>query len=197
MLGSDASALHLLPSAEGWAERVARPFGQKKPRLDTQCCNTYIPSMPASLRDDIRQKKPFTSLHHEATLNVVRTSAMLGDALEDLLKPHGVSATQYNVLRILRGAEPTGLCRNELRDRMLTRMPDMTRLLDRMEEAGLVARTRHEGDRRLVLTRITKQGRKVVDALDAPVHELHQSTLGHLSPTQLRTLIDLLTLARS
>jgi DNA-binding MarR family transcriptional regulator len=153
--------------------------------------------MATTLRDDLRQKKPFGSLHQEATLNVVRTSATLGDAMEDLLKPHGISGTQYNVLRILRGAEPTGLCRNELRDRMLTRMPDMTRLLDRMEEAGLVARTRDADDRRLVLTRITKQGRKLVDSLDAPVSELHQSKLGHLTPTQLRTLIDLLTLART
>jgi len=153
--------------------------------------------MPATLRDDLRQKKPFSSLHEEAMLNVVRTSATLGDAVEDLLKPHGISGTQYNVLRILRGAEPTGLCRNELRDRMVTRMPDMTRLLDRMEEAGLVQRTRDSEDRRLVLTRITKQGRKLVDALDAPILALHQSTLGHLTQAQLRALVDLLTLARA
>ena len=152
--------------------------------------------MSSSLRDDLRQKKPFTSLHQEAHLNVVRTSSTLVDAMEELLKPHGISGTQYNVLRILRGAEPDGLCRNELRDRMLTRMPDMTRLLDRMEEAGLVTRTRESSDRRLVLTRITKLGRRLVDELDAPVSELHKNLLGHLSTTQLRTLVELLTLTR-
>src|SRR5947209_4235371 len=152
--------------------------------------------MPATLRDDLRQKKPFTSLHEEAMRIVVRTSATLGDAVEDLLKPHGISGTQYNVLRILRGAEPEGLCRNELRDRMVTRMPDMTRLLDRMEEAGLVSRTRDDDDRRLVYTRISKAGRTLVDELDAPMDQLHKDQLGHLSAAQLRSLVDLLTLTR-
>ena len=126
----------------------------------------------------------------------VRTSSTLQDAVDDLLKPHGLSGTQYNVLRILRGAEPNGLCRNELRDRMLTRMPDMTRLLDRMEEAGLVARTRDADDRRMVFTRITKAGRKLVDELDGPMEQLHKDRLGHLSAAQLRTLVELLTLTR-
>jgi DNA-binding MarR family transcriptional regulator len=152
--------------------------------------------MSSNLRDDLRQKKPFTSLHQEAHLNVVRTSSTLVDSIDELLKPHGITGTQYNVLRILRGADAAGLCRNELRDRMLTRMPDMTRLLDRMEEAGLVARTRDSEDRRLVLTRITRAGRKLVDELDAPMDQLHKDQLGHLSATQLRTLVDLLTLTR-
>src|SRR5215216_2640027 len=111
--------------------------------------------MSPSLQDDIQQRKPFSSIQQEAFLSVVRTSASLTDAMEDLLKPHGLSTTQYNVLRILRGSRPDGLCRNELRDRMLTRMPDMTRLLDRMEESGLVTRSRERDDRRMVLTRIT------------------------------------------
>jgi DNA-binding MarR family transcriptional regulator len=152
--------------------------------------------MPATLRDDIRQSKPFTSPQHEAILNVIRTSATMTDALDGLLKPHGITGTQYNVLRILRGAEPGGLCRNELRDRMLTRMPDMTRLLDRMEDAGLVTRSREGEDRRMVLTRITPEGRRLVDELDAPMREFHLSQMGHMSDEQLRTLSDLLTLAR-
>lgn len=152
--------------------------------------------MTRTLRQDLRQRKPFTSLHQEAHLNVVRTSATLLDALEELLKEYGISSTQYNVLRILRGAEPDGLCRNELRDRMLTRMPDMTRLLDRMEEAGLVSRTRLDTDRRLVSTVITREGRRLVDELDEPVASLHRRQLGHLTATQLRSLSELLTLAR-
>ena len=149
-----------------------------------------------TLRDEIQQSKPFTSLQEEAMLNIVRTSATMTDEMEDLLKSRGVTNTQYNVLRILRGAEPDGLCRNELRDRMLTRMPDVTRLLDRMEEAGLVARSRDNEDRRLVSTRITAAGRKVVDELDAPLHDFHQRRMAHVSEEQLQTLIELLTLTR-
>jgi DNA-binding MarR family transcriptional regulator len=149
-----------------------------------------------TLRDEIQQTKPFTSLQEEAMLNIVRTSATMTDEMEDLLKSRGVTNTQYNVLRILRGAEPDGLCRNELRDRMLTRMPDVTRLLDRMEEAGLVARSRDNEDRRLVSTRITAAGRKVVDELDAPLHDFHQRRMAHVSEEQLQTLIELLTLTR-
>jgi DNA-binding MarR family transcriptional regulator len=113
-----------------------------------------------------------------------------------MLRPFGVSATQFNVLRILRGAGPDGLCRNEVRDRLVTRMPDVTRLLDRMEEAGLVNRVRSTSDRRQVRTQLTPRGREVVDALDAPVADEHHRRLGHLSAEQLRTLIDLLTAAR-
>jgi DNA-binding MarR family transcriptional regulator len=152
--------------------------------------------MPATLRDDLRQTKPFASPQEEAYLNVVRTAARLMDAVEDLLRPHGLSGPQYNVLRILRGAQPGGLCRNDLRDRMITRMPDMTRLLDRMEEAGLVTRTREGDDRRMVLTRITDAGLRLVDELDSPIAALHQAKIGHLSEEQVRSLIDLLTLAR-
>jgi DNA-binding MarR family transcriptional regulator len=116
--------------------------------------------------------------------------------MEDLVKEQGISATQYNVLRILRGSGAEGLCRNALRDRMLTRMPDMTRLLDRMEEAGLVVRVREGDDRRMVMTRITEKGRRVLDDLDAPVMALHRKQMAGLSDAQLRTLSDLLTLVR-
>jgi DNA-binding MarR family transcriptional regulator len=152
--------------------------------------------MTSDLRDELRQRKPFTSLHQEAQLNIGRTEAVLHDAFEQMLKPYGVSATQYNVLRILRGAGAEGLCRNEVRERLLTRMPDVTRLLDRMEHAGLVTRVRSTEDRRLVTTRLTERGRELVDALDAPVAEEHRRRLGHLSDEQLRTLIELLTLTR-
>ena len=152
--------------------------------------------MVTTLRDDIKQKKPFRSVQEETWLNVIRTAAVLTDAIDQLLKPHGISSTQYNVLRILRGAEPAGLCRNEVRDRMLTRMPDMTRLLDRMEDAGLVKRSREGEDRRIVLTRITKQGLKLVDELDGPLSRLNRSMFGPLTDAQLRSLSDLLTLVR-
>jgi DNA-binding MarR family transcriptional regulator len=152
--------------------------------------------MSPTLQQDIRQTKPLSSLQQEAYLSVVRTSSALMDMVEDLLKPYGISATQYNVLRILRGSGDTGLCRNELRDRMLTRMPDMTRLLDRMEEAGLVKRSREQDDRRMVLTQITARGRELLNQLDRPMNDLHRKQLSKLGDDQLRSLVGLLTLVR-
>ncbi|MES2523976.1 MAG: MarR family transcriptional regulator [Gemmatimonadota bacterium] len=152
--------------------------------------------MTPSLLQQLQQGKPFSSLVQEAHLNVGRTEAVLQEGVERVLKPFGISATQYNVLRILRGSGAEGLCRNEIRDRLLTRMPDVSRLLDRMEEGGLVTRQRDTTDRRLVATHLTDRGRALVDALDAPIAEEHARRLGHLDDVQLRTLIDLLTLAR-
>jgi DNA-binding MarR family transcriptional regulator len=152
--------------------------------------------MRSDLRAEIQQQKPFASVEQECFLNIERTGAVLHDAFERMLRPFGVSATQFNVLRILRGAGPDGLCRNEVRDRLVTRMPDVTRLLDRMEEAGLVTRVRSTADRRQVRTRLTPRGREVVDALDRPVAEEHHRRLGHLSHEQQRTLIELLSALR-
>src|SRR3982750_1704294 len=127
-----------------------------------------IPSMSQTLRDEIRQTRPFDSLEQEALLAVERTAAVLMHRFADALKPHGITPTQYNVLRILRGAGAAGLFRNEIRDRLVAQVPDVTRLLDRMEDAGLVERERGETDRRLVTTRITRQGLQLLKRLDAP-----------------------------
>lgn len=153
--------------------------------------------MSPALQEEIKQTKPFRTLRQEAQLNIERTANVLRDQFEQMLKPHGITGTQYNVLRILRGAEPDGLCRNEVSQRLLNRMPDATRLLDRMEEAGLVTRERSTLDRRLVTTRITKKGRQIVDNLDDSTDEQHEKSLGHMNEQQLRTLIKLLTLARN
>ena len=152
--------------------------------------------MPSRLRDEIKQTKPFASVYEEAYLNLARTAAVLGHSFAEAVKPHGVTATQYNVLRILRGAGNAGLCRNEVRDRLVAQVPDVTRLLDRMEEAGLIEREREAADRRMVTTRITADGLRLLKALDEPVLALHRTQLGHLSKQQLTTLIELLTLAR-
>ena len=153
--------------------------------------------MVISLQEEIKQNKPFTSLEQEAHLSIVRTGALLFDEVEKFLKPYGITATQYNALRILRGAEPSGLCRNELRDRMLTRMPDMTRLLDRLEDAELVGRARQDHDRRMVRSRITPTGLKLLADLDEVVRAEEKRRLGHLDAEQLRTLIELLALVRN
>ena len=144
-----------------------------------------------------KKRKSSNSLQQEAQLSIVRTGNLLSDALERLLKPHGITATQYNVLRILRGAGAEGLSRNEVRDKLLSRMPDATRLLDRMEKVGLVTRSKGEDDRRTVTTRITEQGRLLVDRLDAIVEKEQHRQLGNLSEKQTRKLIKLLTLVRN
>lgn len=152
--------------------------------------------MVMSLQEEIKQTRPFASLAQEAHLSVVRTAAMLADDVEQFLKPYGITGTQYNVLRILRGAEPGGLCRNEVRDRMLTRMPDMTRLLDRMEDAGLVIRSRERDDRRMVSTRIAPRGTQLLAELDEVIQREHKSRFSIFSDTELRTLIEMLAKVR-
>ena len=141
--------------------------------------------------------KSFGSPRHTAFLGLIQVAATCTDSVEAVLKPYGLGGAQYNVLRILRGAGEEGLCRNEVRDRMLTRMPDMTRLLDRMEEAGLVTRSRSDADRRLVSTRLTEAGRKLVDSLDEPITAVHERRMGRLTDVQLRSLNELLELIRS
>ena len=152
--------------------------------------------MNSTLRTELRQRKPFTSLEQEAFLSVARTEAAFRAHLEQVLKPFGISFTQYNVLRILRGAGQGGLCRNEIRDRLVDRMPDVTRLLDRLEEVGWVTRNRSTEDRRQVSTYLTKSGKDLVDSLDAPVADEHERRLGHMTKAQLRSLIELFTIAR-
>jgi DNA-binding MarR family transcriptional regulator len=152
--------------------------------------------MPSALRETARQKSS-TSLPQEAYVALARTETALNDGLDKVLGPRELSLPQYNVLRILRGAGKDGLCRNEIAQRIITRMPDVTRLLDRMEAAGLVSRVRSTEDRRLVNTTLTKHGRDLVDDLDTEINQAHKAQLGHLKDAELRTLIDLLNKARS
>jgi DNA-binding MarR family transcriptional regulator len=153
--------------------------------------------MTPDLKTELRQRKPFSSLAEEAFLSIARTDAVFSAAMERLYETHGISSAQYNILRILRGAGRAGLCRNEIRDRLISRMPDVTRLLDRMEAAGLISRERSTADRRMVATYLTERGRKLVDALDAPVAAEHKRRFGHMTAQQLQTLIALLAVART
>lgn len=149
-----------------------------------------------SLRREIRQEKPFASREQEAYLGVLRTSAVLEHDLAELLKPHGITHTQYNVLRILRGAGASGLCRNDVRDRMIAEVPDATRLLDRLEDMELLERRRDAEDRRFVTARLTDLGIELLEALDEPVLELHARQLEALDRTEVETLIALLDRVR-
>lgn len=152
--------------------------------------------MTSELREEIGQTRPFGSPEQEAYLAIQRTSALLSHALAETIRPFGLTATQYNVLRILRGAGEPGLCRNDVRQRMIAQVPDVTRLLDRMEEMGVIERSREGADRRFVTTRITAEGLRILAELDEPVAESHRRLLGHLGDDALRTLIDLLARAR-
>lgn len=149
-----------------------------------------------SLQVELKQTKPFTCLEEEAYLNVVRTAALLDHALGQALKPFDITPTQYNVLRILRGAGPGGLCRNEIGERLVTSVPDVTRLLDRMAEVGLIVRRRSDTDRRFVSTSLSRRGSELVNRLDARIAAIHAERLGHLDRSSLRALCDLLTAAR-
>ena len=127
---------------------------------------------------------------------LLRTADMLTRGAAGVLKTEDLSSTQYNVLRILRGS-PEGLPCGEIARRLITRDPDVTRLLDRMEKRGLIWRARENRDRRMVLARITPEGLKLVDRLDEPVQKIHRKQLGHLGKDQLRALTELLAAARS
>lgn len=131
-----------------------------------------------------------------AFLDLLRTTDMLSRGLIHVLKAEELSATQYNVLRILRGA-PEGLPCGEVASRMITRDPDVTRLLDRLEKRGLISRCRETKDRRTVMARITPDGLKLLTRLDEPVQAGHRKQLGHLGRERLRTLTELLRIARS
>jgi len=156
----------------------------------------FVIVMRTRLRDDIKQQRPFESLEQEALLNVLRTADALMQEIAAVLKPFKLSHSQYNVLRILRGASPDGLACQEISERMISRDPDITRLLDRLEARGLVTRTRDQEDRRVVTARITLEGLRLLEALDELIAEVDRYALQHLGEQRLRTLIQLLELAR-
>jgi len=149
------------------------------------------------LRQAIKQRKPFQSLQQEVFLEVLRTGHALVHDLVELLRPHGLTQPQYNVLRILRGAGAAGLPTGEVGDRMVaSREPDVTRLLVRMESRGLVARERPVENRRFVTARITPLGMRLLKALDRPVLDMHTAQLRHMTRRELEHLAGLLERAR-
>jgi len=146
--------------------------------------------MVGKLQAELQQHKPFRSVKAEAFLNILRTADGLTRDLETMLKPHGLTSTQYNLLRILRGAGAAGATCSAIGERMIKRDPDVTRLLDRMEKLGLLRRTRQAKDRRVVTATITLKGRRLADDLDARVDEFHTHRLQALSKDKLAELIN-------
>jgi len=128
---------------------------------------------------------------------LLQTADALSQEAEQFLKTAGLTGTQYNVLRILRGAEPEGLPCRGIGDRMISHDPDMTRLLDRMEKRGLITRERQIDDRRVVKTRITPQALSLLKTLDQPVHELHKRQFRHMPAARLKILNRLLEEVRA
>jgi len=151
--------------------------------------------MPSRLQAEIKQNKPFASLEHEAILGLLRTAAIVDHATDEALRPYGLTGTQFNVLRILKGADPDGLCGKEIGERMINRVPDVPRLLDRLEKAELISRQRDREDRREVSARITAKGRRLVDEIgniSTPVEKWFR----RLEPAQLKALIAALDVIR-
>ena len=165
--------------------------------------------MSGKLKDEIGKRTPFDSIEQEVFLNVQKTADVLAAEAAELLKPFGLSSTQYNVLRFLRGihagccagghADPgaKGIACREIGEQMITRDPDVTRLLDRLEERGLISRGRDAKDRRVISIRITEAGLELLAKLDQPVIELHKKQLGHLGEEKLDQLLSLLELVRT
>ena len=152
--------------------------------------------MPSRLQAEIKQNKPFASLEHEAVLGLMRTAAIVDHATDEALRPYGVTTTQFNVLRILRGAGPNGLCGREIGERMITRVPDVPRLLDRLEKAEYISRERDSSDRRHVTARITAKGEALLDEM-ADVSPSVVERFKQLPEDQLRSLIEALDFIRA
>ena len=152
--------------------------------------------MQTDLQVELKQTRPFRSALEEAFVALQRTAAVLEHALETELKASGITGTQYNVLRILRGAGAEGLCRSEIGERMVRRVPDVTRLLDRLEDTGFIARARGGEDRRYVTTKITPKGLDALAALDEVIARFLEQHMGPLAADQLQTLIELLSVLR-
>lgn len=144
--------------------------------------------MPSQLSKEIRQTKPFASASEEVFLNILRTADYLSFQMSQLLKAEGLSLSQYNVLRILRGAGSRGISCSDIVSRMVTHDPDMTRLLDGLERRGLSERRRDSGDRRVVLAHATEKAVEILDRLDQPALELLEKQLGGLGERGLGQL---------
>jgi DNA-binding MarR family transcriptional regulator len=152
--------------------------------------------MVSKLQKELKQNKPFKSSEEEVILNVARTAEYLASAGAALLKTRDLTATQYNVLRILRGAGTEGLTCGEIGERMVTKESDITRLLDRVESRGFISRERPATNRRIVVARITEEGLSVLEELDEPVNELNRNLVGHLGEEQQKILNELLEAIR-
>jgi DNA-binding MarR family transcriptional regulator len=145
--------------------------------------------MSKSLQSEIKQTKPFPSPRAEALLGILRTAAVIDHHLGEALKPYKITTTQYNLLRILRGAGRKGLCGREVAERLISRVPDVSRLLDRTEDLKLISRERDPADRRQVTARITDQGLALLERVTPELEAVERQRFGRLQPAVLEGLI--------
>jgi len=139
-----------------------------------------------------KSQRPPAALEERIFLALLKAADSLGQEAEQLTRTASLTGTQYNVLRILRGAGPEGLACRGIGERMITHDPDITRLLDRMEKNGLITRERQKDDRRVVKTRITPRGLELLKPLDQPMRDLHKRQFRHMAGGRLKTLYGLL-----
>jgi DNA-binding MarR family transcriptional regulator len=152
---------------------------------------------PGSVQAEIRQRIPFRSPAEESAVTLMRTASVVGRAMARVIEPEGISVAQYNVLRILRGAGAEGMPTLTVRERMIEEGASITRLMDKLEEAGYVRRARCRPDRRLVIAYLTDAGRQLLDRLDAPVLAASERAMGTLAPGDMNALNALLDTIRS
>lgn len=148
--------------------------------------------MSGKLAGELQQTRPFALLEEEALLNLERTREFLHQRLTEFFKQFELTGTQYNILRILRGAGRQGITCSQAAERMVTADPDITRLLDRLEARGLLVRERTRADRRVVLSRITPEGLKLLKSIDKPLAAFQKRHLGPLGRPRLAQLIEIL-----
>lgn len=150
----------------------------------------------SELKREIAQERPFSSPAEEALLNLMRTADCLHRASQHRIRPWGITSTQYNVLRILRGSHPQGLTCSAIGDRMITAEPDITRLLARLKALKLIRQQRDTRDKRVLWTQISPAGLALLAEMDPAIQQMPKELLGHLEDGQLTNLIHLLELAR-
>jgi DNA-binding MarR family transcriptional regulator len=146
----------------------------------------------SKLQKELKQTKPFASQEEEVHLNILRTAELLWWGVSETLKQADLTPTQYNALRILRGAGQEGVSCSQISERMVTKDSDITRLLDRLETRGLISRCRETKDRRVITAQVTKEGLRLLAELEEPISECHRRQLGHMGEKRLATLNKLL-----
>lgn len=154
-----------------------------------------VPVM-TKLLAELKQNKPFESIEDEVFVNIIRTAEVFNRKLAEFLKTFELTSSQFNVLRILRGAEPDGLICREIGERMIAFDPDVTKLLDRLEARDSIVRERQQKDRRVITVRISEEGLKLLKEIDQPILDFVNNLLGHMSEKKLRMLSELAEEAR-
>jgi DNA-binding MarR family transcriptional regulator len=152
--------------------------------------------MALSIEEEIRQTKPFAHPSLRATVSLLRTATVVEHAVNEALRPHGITLTQYNVLRILQGAGRRGLCGREVGERLISRVPDVSRLLDRMEEMGLIGRVRDAADRRHVTARIAPKGKRLLAATSPLVEGQARARFERVATAAIDQMVDALAQVR-